>query len=153
MADRLRIALGPSVSLAVWLGSGHLVGLAGFWLAPLTWPLSACASALIAISLAASLRRHAFRSSPGAIIELEVDDQCLAVAQLRDGRCLECEVDASSFVSPLLTIVNLRPRLRGSMRAVLVAPDCVQGEAFRRLRVWLRWRCSGRRQLPFDDQT
>jgi toxin CptA len=153
MADRLRIALGPSVSLAVWLGGAHVVGLAGFWLAPLTWPVSAGASAMIALSLVVSLRRHAFRSSPGAIIELEVDEQCLAAAQLRDGRWLECEVDASSFVSPMLTIVNLRPRLRGGMRAVLVAPDCVQLEAFRRLRVWLRWRCSGRRQLPLDDQT
>jgi len=153
MADRLRIALGPSVSLAVWLAGGHVAGLAGFWLAPLAWPVSAGASALIAISLVASLRRHAFRSSPGAVIELEVDEQCLAAAQLRDGRCLQYEVDASSFVSPLLTIVNLRPRLRGRMRAVLIAPDCVQDEAFRGLRVWLRWRCSGRRQLPFDDQT
>ena len=44
-----------------------------------------------------------------------------------------------SFVAPWLTVVHWRPLGRRLTRTVLVLPDMVDAESFRRLRVILRW--------------
>jgi toxin CptA len=150
MADRLRFALIRSVTLFAWLVAGHLVGLTGLWSAPMPWLLKAVGGAGILVSLVLSVRRHALRSASDAIVELELREDCSASVLRRDGAREEFSVDGSSYVSPVLTIVTLRPRTRGRMRAVLIAPDCVQQESFRRARVWLRWRCAGSGEQAVD---
>ena len=40
MSDRLSIQLRPSVGLMLLMGVAHLLGLLGFWLAPLPWPVA-----------------------------------------------------------------------------------------------------------------
>ncbi|PWT75006.1 MAG: hypothetical protein C5B46_03210 [Proteobacteria bacterium] len=151
MADRLQFTLSRSFTLSVWLVAGHLIGLIGLWSAPMPWPLKAIGGAAIIVSLVFSIRRHALRSASDAIVELELREDCSAGALRRDGGWEEFSVDGSSFVSPVLTIVTLRPRSRGRMRAVLIAPDCVQQESFRRARVWLRWRCAGSGEQSADS--
>ena len=46
----------------------------------------------------------------------------------------------SSFVSPLLTVLSLRMLGAGGSRSLVVTPDALGADEFRRLRVWLRWR-------------
>ena len=45
----------------------------------------------------------------------------------------------SSFVMPYLTVLNLKIGKRCTDRSIVITPDRVDEEAFRRLRVWLRW--------------
>ena len=45
----------------------------------------------------------------------------------------------SSFVMPYLTILNLKTGKRFYGRNVIITPDRVDFDAFRKLRVWLRW--------------
>lgn len=56
-----------------------------------------------------------------------------------DGAWAAGSVRAGSFVAPWLTIVIWRPEGARLDRAVLVLPDMLPKEDFRRLRVWLRW--------------
>jgi toxin CptA len=48
-------------------------------------------------------------------------------------------VGGGSFVAPWLTIVRWRPQGAYSDRTLLILPDMVDPEEFRRLRVLLRW--------------
>ncbi|HEU4707981.1 MAG TPA: protein YgfX, partial [Methylophilaceae bacterium] len=49
------------------------------------------------------------------------------------------QVLPESFVAPYLTILNLRVLGRIRRRHLLLTPGGVDMEAFRQLRVWLRW--------------
>jgi len=153
MADRLSIGLRPSVRLALWMGAAHLLGASGFWLAPIPWPLAAGASALVAISLVRTLRRHALLISGDALIELELRDDGSAAARSRAGGWADYQVHGSSFISSVLTIVNLQPGGRAGSRSVLVTSDNADPDAFRRLRVWLGWRSRAGGDSPAGDQT
>jgi len=150
--EAVRIELRPSLAIALWLGGAHLLALSGIWLAPLGWPIAAAGSLAIGMSLLMTLRRHALRTAPDAIVALELHDAASACVRSRDGGVIEGRVAGSSFVSPSFTIVNLRPEAAGRLRTVLVTPDCVDGEAFRRLRVRLRWDRTGARDASAADQ-
>ena len=152
MSDRLSIQLRSSVGLMLLMGVAHLLGLLGFWLAPLPWPVAGGATAMIGISLVRTLRRHALRVSADALVELELRDDGSAAARSRDGGWADYRVDGSSFVSSVLTIVNLRGRGGRRVHAVLVTRDNVETEAFRRLRVWLGWRFSAGSDTDASNQ-
>ena len=56
----------------------------------------------------------------------------------RDGQELSATLSPDSFVRPWLTILRLRPESGGLVRNVVLLPDMLDAEAFRRLRVRLR---------------
>ena len=66
---------------------------------------------------------------PGKV-EVEFPDGRLVAGRLADG----------SFVAPWLTIVRWVPEGARFSRAIVVVPDAVEAQAFRRLRILLRWR-------------
>ncbi|GAB1232151.1 hypothetical protein UT5_03660 [Ferrigenium sp. UT5] len=47
-------------------------------------------------------------------------------------------ISDSSFVSPYLTLINIRTDT-GRRRSLVIMPDSLQAEDYRRLRVRLRW--------------
>jgi len=98
------------------------------------------AAACIAASLVKSLRRHAWLVAPSSIVSVTVlDDGTVVVDPLR-GAPRTAEVLGTSYVSSTLTVLNLKIVGRGLVEHVLVVPDNVDPEAFRKLRVVLRWR-------------
>jgi hypothetical protein len=70
---------------------------------------------------------------------LELREDGAAVIHTRQGRSSVAQVLGSSFVSPILAILDLRVTDGRLRRAVPVAFDSLQRDDFRRLRVWLRW--------------
>jgi toxin CptA len=141
MSERLALRLGSSRRLAQILGSAHFLAAAALWLAPLPVGLSLTGTLALSLHLVWVLRRHAWRNAAGALIELEFLDDCSILAGSRAGMREAYRVAGSSFASPLLTVLNLRPEAGGRTRSVLILPDSVDADGFRRLRVWLRWRC------------
>jgi toxin CptA len=137
-----RINLGISRVLALILAAAHAAALAMVWLADLPWMVKIAVVPVFLGSLVFSIRLHAWRLAPSAVISLELDDECPVVFQLRDGRELEGELLGSSFVAPWLTVLNLRPAGRWRACHVVILPDAVDREAFRKLRVLLRWKCA-----------
>jgi len=133
--------------LARVLGSAHLLAAAALWLTPLPAALPLAGSLALSVHLLWVLRRQAWRSAAASLVELELRADCSVSARSRGGIWRAYRVAGSSFVSPLLTVVNLR--LEGARwgRAVLITADSLDPESFRRLRVWLRWRCRGGAQL------
>ena len=119
MAERLSLRLGSSRLLAAMLGGAHVVAAAALWLAPIPAVYALACSVALSFHLRWVVRRHALRTDAGALIELEVVDDGSVLVCTRAGRWLAYRVAGSSFVSPLLTVLNLRPESgsRGASRS------------------------------------
>jgi toxin CptA len=138
-----RLAISPSVRLAVALCLVHGLAAGLLWLVPIPALGKAALTLAIAISLVYLLARDALLHAAQAIVALEFDDGGSVFFQTRGGRRVECELLGSSYVSPSLTIVSMRPRDRARTRQVVLVEDNVEARDFRRLRTWLRWKRGG----------
>lgn len=135
-----RVAISPSVRLALALCAVHSIAAALLWLVPIPAAAKAGVTLAIAISLVYFLARDAALHAAHAIVVLELDDDGSLFFQTRSGRRVECELLESTYVSPALTIVNMRPRSRGRARRAILVEDNVDPREYRRLRTWLRWK-------------
>jgi toxin CptA len=145
------ISVSPSVRLAVALCVGHLAAAGVLWLLPVPVLLKGAVSLAIAISLVYFVARDAALHAAKAIVALELKDGGGIAFRTRDGGRVDSELSASSFVSPALTIVVLKPRGKGRARRVILLPDSVDARDFRRLRMWMRWKHEGKEpQAPAE---
>jgi hypothetical protein len=135
----LHIPVIPSMQLAVALVAVHLGAAALLWVVPLATPAQALLTLALAASLVHLMARDALLRAPRSIVALEIRDDAVSL-QVRNGEWLEGEVLGSSYVSPLLTVVNFRPLGRWRARHVILVPDSANPDDFRRLRTWLRWK-------------
>jgi toxin CptA len=118
----------------------HGIAAALLWLVPIPALGRAAFTLAIAISLVYLLARDATLHAAHAIVALEVDDSGTVLFQTRDGRRVECGLLRSTYVSPSLTILRIRPRGGAGTRRVVLVGDNVEPGDFRRLRTWLRWK-------------
>lgn len=137
----LTIAVGPSRRLAGLLAGMHGFAAVLFWLAPLPHWLAVLLMAVLLGSAWHTLRRDGFRSLRHSLIALRLDDDCRCEFQTRAGAWHEASLLGSSFVAPHLTVLNLKPAGGRLVKHLVILPDAVDAEDFRRLRVWLKWRC------------
>lgn len=119
----------------------HVFAGAMLGLSSLPWWLVGAAIAALAASLAFYLRREGLRLAPESIVALSLHPDCRCAFQTRSGARHEATLLGSSFVAPYLTVLNLRPSNGLPTRHVVILPDGVDAERFRKLRVLLRWRC------------
>ena len=127
----------PSRRLAVTLVLAYSVAM--FALLPLSLPASALIPLylLLLFSLWLHLRQVAWLSSPSSVVKLKLEGEVLELT-LRNNQQRSEQLLPSSFVSPFLTILNLRRDSYWS-RSVIILPDSMDREAFRHLRVGLKW--------------
>jgi toxin CptA len=135
-----RIRVGPSALIAVAVSIVHVGAAAVVWLVPLPVLGKAVLSLVIALSLVYFMARDAALHASRSIVGLELGEEGEIACQTRNGTWLRCELLGSTYVSPGITVVNLRARGWGGDRRVILVPDNVNPDDFRRLRAWLRWR-------------
>jgi hypothetical protein len=140
MPDSLVIEPNRSRILAATLICVHVAAASLAVIALSQWWLRLAISMAAAVSLAEALRRAALRSAPSAVVRLELGTEGRVLLTRRDGGVREARLSRSSFLSPWLAILVLTTgRLRPATSVVLL-PDSLPPDDFRRLRVWLRWR-------------
>ena len=139
----LRLQLKSSMQMALVLTLGYFLAAACLFWAPMPRWLMIVLLAALALNLLFLLRHQAWRAWPFSINALQFERDGLVIAQYRNGQLLQARVLASSFVAPYLTIVLLQPAGAWWVRSVVVVPDCLPAETFRRLRIWLKWRAGG----------
>lgn len=128
----------PSRLLALWIVLSSV--LSGF-LAWLYLPFfgTMAVAALLFLGSVTGLRLHAWKSHARAIVALQCDGGSLAY-QLRSGRWIEAAIVAGGCVNVWLTVVRLKPESeRAGSVYLVVVPDSMHSEDFRRLRVHLGW--------------
>lgn len=133
-AAPLRLDLRPSPVLAAALISSHGGALALLATVPLPGWAAAALAVLVAASLLRALARHALLWGREAVTGLVWEGDGAWTLVTRAGSQSPCHLSADSYVGPRLTVLNFTGPRR---RSVLVLPDRVAQEGFRRLRVRL----------------
>jgi toxin CptA len=138
-AECVELALGRSRSAQAIVCAVAAATLAVILWTPMSWTAKAVLVLAVVARAVAALRRHARHEGPQGVHRLRVNLGGAAWVAGRDG--VECpgRVVDGSFVAPWLTIVRWLPEGARLSRTVLILPDMVDAEEFRRLRVLLRW--------------
>jgi toxin CptA len=162
----LTVRLKPSVRLAIILGIAHFAAIGLLW--PLSLPVAAklAGGAILASSLILYLRHHIAQRSPRSVLGFELTDDMTCILETKEGN-IACAILGSTFVAPYLTVLELKPlesqeegigssgagqkgsrgwrgwwrnRKKHAPRSLVILPDAIDAEAFRQLRVLLRWK-------------
>ena len=136
----LKASLRPSHILAAILILAHGAAITVVALVGMQQWLQLLAIAALLANLAYVVARAALLRGSSAVVALEVTSDNALSIQTRSGEWIECEVLGSTYVVSFLTVLNLREIEKGSVRHIMILPDSMDAEDFRRLRVWLRWK-------------
>lgn len=112
----------------------HGLCIAAAFFMPVIWPIRFVLGLPLGLSLVFSLKQL-----DGPLNGLSIARDGTFSVRLKDGDWVPADVLGSSFVKPWLTILHLRLEGRRSMLPVILLPDCMPTEDFRRLRMWLLW--------------
>ena len=135
----LKISLHPSRTLIVVISAGHFLALTLVW--PLALPLSiklALCAVLTASYLFYLWQQRAQNSR--VIQQLKLRSEGDAKLQTRGGEWVVGKILATSYVSPYLTILNIKLTTRRFATHLVLFPDAIDAEDYRKLRVWLKWK-------------
>jgi hypothetical protein len=102
--------------------------------------MPALASAAIAVNLVFHIRRDALQLSGHTVTELLLGDGARCELTLRNGETLAGNIEGSTFVVPLLIVINVSPEGQGRRRAAILMQDSAPAVDLRRVRIWLRHR-------------
>ena len=95
---------------------------------------------LLIISLIYYSKQEALLSARSAVVAFELSDDMQCILTTRAGESVVCTILSSTFVAPYMTVLNLKPVGKFLTRGVVILPDGIDAEVFRRLRVLLRWK-------------
>jgi toxin CptA len=146
-----RIEIRPSNALTAALCLAHPGAVAAIWCAGLPPWLKGALTVGIGVGLVWSLLSQARLRAAESVVGLEITAEGRLSLLTRGGTWRTCELLGTSYVSPQLTILNLRPAGRRLARHVVLVPDNVDARDFRRVRTWLRWAARSRPQHGNDD--
>lgn len=142
----VHVVLGPSRTLGAAIGVATLATLSVVLCLPLPGWLHGAMCALLLAWAWAAFHVVALRRGPYAVTELRLAPDLLLVVCRGDGALAAGHVRSSTFVAAWLTSIVWRPDGACLARAVLIVPDMLPPDDFRRLRVMLRYARSGEAQ-------
>jgi len=135
----LKISIKPSRRLALVLCAAHAAAAGAVLIVEFPIWLKIVLVLIIGASCGVYLYGTALLLSSTAVVGLEISDDGVLSFQMRCGEWCTGRLLGSSFVSPHLTVLNIGIEGKFFARHVVILPDCVDAEDFRRLRVRLRW--------------
>ena len=139
----VHVSLGPSRTAGAAIGVATLATLVVVLLLPVAaWQHGASCAVVLAWAWVA-FERIAVRATPDAVVQLRLAANLHIVVTRGDGRLVAGRVRSSTRVAAALTSVVWRPDGTRWSRSILVLPDMLPPDDFRRLRVMLRYARSG----------
>ena len=144
----LNIRLKPSGYLTLLLSAAHTIAIGLVLALPLPIGLKLVTTLVFCVSLVFYLKRNARLAAPNSIIALEIMEDCACAIETRSGKRLDCILLPTSYVSASLTILNLKADGEMLARHVVILPDSINPEDFRKLRVLLRWKFKAKPLSP-----
>lgn len=135
----VNVKLHPSYRLAGLLVAAHAGVAAAIACIDAAAPVRLGLAFVLAVSCSVAVWRSALLKGQGAIVALELGEEGAIHVQRRDGTWQGARLLRSTFVTPALTVLNLRMDGRRGTRYVVLMPDSAAEEAYRRMRVRLLW--------------
>ena len=102
--------------------------------------LKAGGAAVVAANGARVAWKVALLRSSGSVATIEISAGDAMTIGTRRGEWIEVDVCGDTYVLWFLTVLNVRRRDNGRRVSIVIFPDAVDAEEFRKLRVWLRWK-------------
>jgi hypothetical protein len=133
----LRLELGPSRALAVWLIVVHATPLVLLPLLQLPHWLNLAIAAAVLCGLFAAWRRQVWRGHPDAVRTVLWKEAGHCLLTLNSGQQQRVSLAAQAFILPWMVVLHFNTPQR-RLRSLLVLSDMLDDETFRRLRVRLR---------------
>ena len=135
----VHVVLGPSRCVGAAIGIATLATLVVVLILP--WDAWLHFLACLAVLAWAGIAFHvvALRRGRWAVTELRLAPDLVLVVHRGDGRLIAGHVRSSTYVAASLTSIVWRPDGARLSRAILIVPDMLTEEDFRRLRVLLRY--------------
>jgi len=134
----------PSVTLTliiclIGIGAGAIL-----ILTTLVWQIKLLLGFLIFTAVIYNACQYGLLLLPWSCIALNVDSRNQLQLVRKDGKVLSVVVCSDSVVTPSLTVLNCKiqdANIFARLFAVhlVILPDMLETEAYRQLRVWLRW--------------
>ncbi len=134
----LHLELRPSRILAALLLAVHGGAAGCVLIVPLPWPMHMVLVGAVLFSLYRTASRRALLASHRAVTRLVWDELGEWVVVFGNGDELPAHLLPDSFVSPLGVVLNLASLVPPGRYAVVILPDSLDRNSFRRLRVRLR---------------
>lgn len=132
------MAIKPSVRFATVLLLSHAIVASVVYMTAMPWTARLAVFLLIVLSLSYYLARDAFLIFPGSWREISLDQSSVSVVA-RNGSKLIGQVAGKTIVSPYFVLLRIRPEGRHRSISRVIFPDAMDGDAFRELRVCLKF--------------
>lgn len=140
----LYIQLLPSKLLAGALALMTMLSVVVVLLLPMVWLAKTAFISMLLLWSVTVIRQRAFFLHPDAIIALEIDAHGQVQGITNDGEKHPIRILPDTVVTAWVVVPRFHLPHRTNQSLVLL-PDMLDAQAFRRLRVWLRW------GNPLDD--
>ena len=139
MPPSVHVVLAPSRVAGAGIGVLAAATIALTLITPFEpWLQAVLVVALVAWA-GAAFQVHALHRGRRAVTEIRVAPDLMLVACMGDGHLVAGHVRAATYVGPWMTTIVWRPDGRRVSRTILVLPDMLPADDFRRLRVMLRY--------------
>ena len=143
MPPSVHVVLAPSRIAGAGIGILAAATIALIIALPLQPVLQMAAVAALVAWAAWSFHVDALHRGRFGVTEVRLAPDLILVACMGDGRLVAGHVRAATYVGAWITTIVWRPDGWRWSRAILVLPDMLPAEDFRRLRVMLRYARSG----------
>jgi toxin CptA len=148
----LRISLRRSGLLAAILILAHACAVGLVLMVELPQWLKLAAASVLTFQCVLLVYRRALLRGAQAVLALEVASDHRFNIQMRSAGWQACDVLGSTYVTPYLTVMNLHLAGERMARHVVLLPDSLDRDDFRKLRVWLKWKNDTTASEPVENE-
>lgn len=138
-ANPIALDLQPTYLLAILLAVAAFTACGVVQYLPIWLAIKWVMMVLMLISAWFYIAQEALLLLPWSFIRMEINAGNALLLTRRDGTVSCVDLMPNGFVTAYLTVLNVKYSDSRWRRSLILSPDRVDAQAFRRLRVWLRW--------------
>jgi len=137
-AQPLRLQPEASRILVGLLVAGHLGAIAVLFPLDLSMAIKITIAAVLLVSLTIAIRKQPGRMGEGGVQTLTWQTDGVWMLETVGGEKMEASLHESTYVHPWLVVLNFRQENKRGLLTFTLAPDALDKETFRELRVRLK---------------
>ncbi len=140
--QRIHLNIKASITLCLLLGVMTAIAVLSISVLPYPWQPKAWLAGAVLLASGHAQLHHALRGLRSSVVAVQITSDSSVQLLRRDGRCYAVKVLPSTVVTPWLSVLHCQvqgaPWYNRVQHAIIFA-DAVDADAYRHLRVYLRW--------------
>jgi toxin CptA len=140
----IRLDFKPSITLTLIICAMGVSTVLILILPALIWQIKLLFGICILTAVIYTVCQYGLLLLPWSCLALNINSSNQVQLVYRNGKVLSVDVCRDSLVTPYLTVVNCKVQVANLFAQLfsphlVILPDMLEAEAYRQLRVWLRW--------------